>query len=212
MTNKYTIGQPESIEWCSIAELVAKAIPNAVVSKLGVSFGAAFYQKVAEQEYSCAYVARGSSGNIAGVIIGSIDCPKARSIAVKSQLLRLSIAASRRLIRPDVISWLIKSLIARFKDKNKAHESRPSAELIAIAVQPKARGSGLAAALVEKMEKFMVLKELAGPYLILTEKANTRANLFYEKIGAKLIRTNMHHGRAINEWHKEIIPAKKNSD
>ena len=107
---------------------------------------------------------------------------------------------------------MIKGALAKAKCEKQNHTDRPVAKLVAIAVCSKARGTGLSQKLVEEMEKFMTSKGLSEPYKILTEKANTRANKFYEKIGAAFVRTNLHHGREINEWYKEIIPAKKNSD
>ena len=61
MANRYTIGEIRNSEWIEVAKLVAQAIPNALISKLGNRFGATFYSKVVEQEYSCGYVARGKS-------------------------------------------------------------------------------------------------------------------------------------------------------
>ena len=212
MTSQYTIGEIHNSEWIDVAKLIAHAVPNALISKLGNKFGGKFYSKLVLQDYSCGYVAKSVSGNIVGLIIGTLDYPKARSIAFKGQLAKLIITANFRLLTWSVIGWVIKGILAKDRDEKQGHKDRPAADLIAIAVCSKARGTGLAQKLVEEMEKFMTSKGLGGPYKILTEKANTRANKFYEKIGAKLIRTNMHHGRAINEWHKEIIPAKKNSD
>ena len=208
MTSQYTIGEIRNSEWIEVAKLVAQAIPNALISKLGNRFGATFYSKVVEQEYSCGYVARDESDNILGVIIGTINYPNARSIAFKEQLAKLIITANLRLLRWSVIRWVIDGVFTKVKYKKEEHANRPIAELVAIAVCPKARGTGLAQELVEKMERFMVSKGLSEPYVICTEKANARANRFYEKIGAKFVRTNLYHGREINEWHKKITGAK----
>jgi len=203
----YTIAQIRESEWTEVADLVAGAVPNALISRLGNRFGATFYRKIVGQECSCGYVARDESDNILGVIIGTTDHPKARSIAFKRQLAKLLIAANIRLLSWPVISWLVKGMITKIRGKKQEHTDTPVAELIVITIHPKARGTGLAKELVKKMEKFMIAKGLRGPYTILTEKANTRANRFYEKIGATFVRTNLHHERNINEWHKEITSA-----
>lgn len=197
-------------EWPDIAALIAQAIPNALISKLGKAVGAAFYAKIVEQDCSCAYVAKDESGNIVGVITGTTDYSRVRSIAFKGQLAKLLIAANIRLLRWPVISWVIKGILAKAKCEKQNYADGPTAKLVAIAVCPKARGTGLAQKLVEKMESFMVSKGLREPYTILTEKSNTRANKFYEKIGARFVKINLHHGREINEWHKEITSARGN--
>jgi ribosomal protein S18 acetylase RimI-like enzyme len=74
--------------------------------------------------------------------------------------------------------------------------------MIVIAVDPDARGTGVAAQLVSRMETWMTSKGLDGPYTILTEKSNGRSNSFYAKIGSHFVGTTLHHGREINEWHK----------
>ncbi len=43
MADRYTIGEVRNSEWLEVAKLVAQAIPNALNSKLGNRFGAAFY-------------------------------------------------------------------------------------------------------------------------------------------------------------------------
>ena len=69
--SRYTIENARDDDWQAIADLVAQAIPNALISKLGNRFGATFYSKVVEQECCCGYVARDESDNIVGVI----SCP-----------------------------------------------------------------------------------------------------------------------------------------
>lgn len=207
--SQYAISEIRSSEWIEVADLVAKAIPNALISKLGSRFGAAFYSKVVEQDCSCGYVARDESDSILGVIIGTTDYSKARSTAFKGQLAKLIIAVNFRLFGWSTISWVLKEVFAKVRAKKRDHTNRPAAEMVVIAVCSKARGTGLAQKLVEEMGKFMTSKGLSGPYKILTEKANARANKFYEKIGAAFVGTNLHHGRKINEWYKEIAAAKQ---
>ncbi len=197
-------------EWRGIADLISNAIPNALVSKFGNRFTVKFYSKIVRQPYSCGYVAKDESGNTLGVIIGSVDSPRAHSIALKGQLPKLIMVANFRLFSYPVINWVLKGVWARIIGPKSERTNTPNAELVAIAVTPEVRGTGLAQKLLRKMEEFMVTKELDGPYKILTEKANKRANQFYEKIGAALVRTDLHHGRKINEWHKIPTVSMKN--
>ena len=45
MTN-YTIDKIYKNEYMEVANLIAQAIPNALISKLGNRFGAAYYRKI----------------------------------------------------------------------------------------------------------------------------------------------------------------------
>jgi GNAT superfamily N-acetyltransferase len=190
--------------WTSVAGMIVEAVPNTIIAKLGRTFAAAFYKNISIQGFSCAYIGIDNSGKIASVIIGSLDHSRAYSVAMKTQRLKLAFYANFRLLRWAVISWVVKGIIAKIKSEAQPVKSRPKARLILIVVRPDLRGGGLAAALVEKMEEFMLEGNITGPYFILTEKENKRANRFYEKIGANFIGTNLYRGREINEWRKLI--------
>lgn len=207
MTNVEYISKYEikNQQWREAANLIAEAIPNTVISKLGTKFNRIFYESIAENQYSCAYAAHGQSGKLLGIIIGTTDRPHVYSAAIKNNLFRLILATNLRLLRPAVVGYLAKGILGKFGHKNsQSTYSRPVAELLVIAVQPQARGSRIAAALLERMEEFMKMAHLEGPYVILTEKTNERANKFYEKIAARFVGTTLHHGREINEWHKYL--------
>jgi ribosomal protein S18 acetylase RimI-like enzyme len=197
--------QIKNEQWQEAANLIAKAIPNAIISKLGVKFNTIFYRSIAQHECSCAFLAHDPSGYSLGIIIGTLDRPFVYAAAVKNNISKLILAANFRIVRPAVIQWTIKGILNKFSRKKKEEVSnRPLAELIVIAVQPEARGSGVAANLVTLMEKWMKSKCLEGPYTILTEKSNARSNKFYAKIGSHFVGITLHHGREINEWHKAL--------
>ena len=192
-------------QWQEAANLIWKAIPNAVIAKLGVKFNTLFYKSIAENECSCAFLVHSPSGKSLGIIIGTLDRPLVYAAAVKNNVFRLMLAANFRVVRPAVIHWVIKGVLSKFSHKKMEQvPTRPAAELIVIAVQPEARGTGVAANLVALMEKWMKSKGLEGPYTILTEKSNERSNKFYAKIGSHFIETTLHHGREINEWQKYL--------
>jgi len=191
-------------DWMTIGELIADAIPNAVYSQLGAAFGAVFYKKLVQQKCSCGYVAKDKFGDTAGVVIGTADYSTARSSVLNNNIISLLLAANFRLFKWSIISWLIKGFVSKLKGRRDCYIDKPSAELVAIAIRSDVRGTGLAQQLTKKLEKFIVSEGNCSTYAILTEKTNTRANRFYERIGATFIRTNFHHGREINEWHKKI--------
>jgi ribosomal protein S18 acetylase RimI-like enzyme len=189
-------------DWLIVADLIAKAIPNTVISKLGDVFGALYYRKLSESDLSCAYIAKDQNDEVAGIIIGTLDFPKVHSCSFRSQLLKLFLAANFRLIHWAVIKWFIKGILHKLKSKEENSSNIPIARLAAIAILPSYKGTGLAQKLVEEMEAFFHSSGLSEPYAILTEKSNLRANSFYKKIGADLVATNTHHGRQINQWNK----------
>ena len=61
----YSIGPIESQEWPVVADMIAAAIPNFIISHLGTAFGARFYRAIACQESSCALSGRDQTGRLA---------------------------------------------------------------------------------------------------------------------------------------------------
>ncbi len=202
MSGSYTIGDVRPDEWTEAARLVGEAVPNAILSHLGSGFGARFYRAMAAQPYACAFAAHDDAGRLLGVIVGTQDQGRSYADAVGSQRLRLALAANVRLLAPATMGWILRGL---FGKKGPARtEPRPAAELLVIAVRLEARGTGLAEALVKALESFLRARGHRGPYVIRTEAANERANRFYARIGARLVREDTFHGRRINEWHKDL--------
>ena len=197
----YMIAEINEKDWPEVSGLIAQGVPNALISKLGIKAGVLYYKNFVKHANSCCYVAKDESGIVTGMIIGTVGFDDSNTISFK---LRLIIAANIRMFRLSVINWFFKGLLAKIKGSKRQVSDCPAAELLAIAVKSQAKGTGLAQELVMKLEDFMVLKKVGGPYKIRTEKMNLRSNRFYEKIGAEFIKTDLHHGNEINEWHKLI--------
>jgi ribosomal protein S18 acetylase RimI-like enzyme len=200
---RFNIITPQSKHWNCISDLIARTIPNAIVSHLGTDFGTTYYQNISQNEGVCSLIAQDSSENVIGVIIGVLDRNAAKKIS-KRMSLKLLFKVNFKLLSPAVLKWLFNGIITKISGK-KQSRTFPNAELIAIAVLSEYRGSTLAYELINKMEEFFKTKGLRDAYLILTEKNNLRANRFYSKIGAKLVSSCYYHGREINEWHKKLM-------
>ena len=158
ITTKYVIRTAKEHDWREIADMIARSIPNALVSSLGTRFGAAFYSRIASMESSCAYVALDDSDSLAGVIIGTADSRCGFLRVFQGQWFRLVLAANFRLLRCRVIVWLLRGIIAKARGKKEADESDLAAEMMAIAVRQHAQGSGVAQELVATMQEFMISK------------------------------------------------------
>ncbi len=113
------------------------------------------------------------------------------------------VAANLRLLSPAFLRWLFHGVSDVVRREAPPGEEL-TAELFILTVSPTSRGLGLAPQLVTALEGFFREHQLRAPYAILTEEANTDANRFYRKIGARFVRTKTHHGRKINEWHKSL--------
>lgn len=198
----YTIKVPQESYWPAISDLIAEAIPNAIVSSFSTAFGSLYYCNISQKQHSCCFVALDNSGKVVGVIIGTLDRNSVNKLPIKMKV-KLLLLARLRLFSLTVLMWVIKGLISKITNKEGTGSSS-DAEMLVIAVLSECKGTKVAYELVEKMESFFKEQNLKMSYLIHTEKANVRANHFYSKIGAVLINTHLHHGREINEWRKSL--------
>lgn len=204
MYNEYTIKEISLEHWPTGISLIARTLNNSLLGWFGKSFISIFYMSLSDLEHCCAYAAYDKSGEMAGVIIGSLDYRKAYSEVLKKKRIKLFLAANFRILRWSVIKWFLNGLRGQSVSETRTGENNVLGRLIVISVAPKFQGEGVAQKLVHKMESWFAENGLVGPYIIYTEQSNHQANRFYEKIGASAGLVDFHHGRAINKWYKTL--------
>jgi GNAT superfamily N-acetyltransferase len=197
-----SLKKPQGREWDTISRLVGDAIPHYLVSHLGQNFGSLYYQHLTAHPGTCSLAAYDRSDNIAGFVLGTLNSKAARRLTLPV-LSRLLLAANVKLLSPTFLGWLIRGVPDMIRGWKRPLQY-PDARLAILVVSPEFRGQGLSLQLLNTLEEFFCQHQLQSPYCILTEKANLVANRFYKKIGARFVKTYMHHGREINEWHKLI--------
>ena len=199
--SRFSFHSPRDREWEAIAGLVVDAIPNYVVSRMGPRFCTHYLKLLAAHPQTCSLAAYDEAGHFAGVVIGSLNSRRARRLTLPV-IAKLLLAANVRLLSPAFLGWLARGT---FEAKpSEITGPSPEAELIILVISPDFRGEGLAPLLLDALEEFFRRHHLGDPYLILTETRNLASNKFYEKIGARFIRTTMHHRRRMNVWHKHL--------
>lgn len=200
---EFIIRQPNAEDWNRISKLIARSIPNALISKLGLRFGAIYYKNISNHQLSCSYAVFTKDDKLAGFIIGTLDHELVRKLNLSTKT-RLILASNFRTVSPSVFRWFVHGWRTRNEIKN--HENLfPRAELMILTVDDNYQGNYLANKLIENLESFFKEKNLTKSYLILTEKSNRPANNFYEKIGAKYVKTYPYHGKKINAWEKSLL-------
>jgi len=196
------IRKPEEGEWFAIAELIATTLPTALPSRLGARFGALYYRELARHPLSCCLATFSVEGQLAGIVLATLDRHAARSFSLKFKF-RLLLATNVRLFSPQVIRWLLSGIGARILRREKIDHPLV-AELVIVGVHEDFRGRRLATRLIDDVETFFKNHRLQTPYLILTEQSNQIANRLYENSGAVLIRTYRYRDKRMNEWHKSL--------
>jgi ribosomal protein S18 acetylase RimI-like enzyme len=190
----------------AVGRLYREAIPQAIFARMGERFTAAFFCWVQQQPCSQVWVARGSDGELLGVVAGTLDRPGIYRTIVRTHRLRIACSLLVNLYRPSVIAWIVRALHGRLvsQSDDPASVPRPAAEMLLLAVENQARGTGLARRLVRHIESQFLEWGFHETYVILTLSTNTRANAFYEKIGARLVARKRTRGYLVHEYHKDL--------
>ena len=201
----FAIDAARPSDWLELSAGFARAIPNAVVSRLGRGFGSRFYRAIGDRADCCVLVSRGGDGAIAGSVVGSLDRPRAFGDILRRHRLALALHGGVFVLRPSVLWWAAQRIWQKLARRDvRPFDGRPKAELFAIFVAPSARRLGVARQLINALEGWFAQRGLAGAYVILTETHNEPANRLYRRIGARLARQVTYCGRAVNEWHKDM--------
>ena len=202
INSEFLVTNPGNNHWVDIAELIASAVPNALVSKLGPRFGALYYENISKHPLSCSYAVFDKTGRLAGIILGTLDYNAASSLSFALKI-KLFLAANLRLFSSDVFRWILTGL--RFRSTTRyTMKDFPKAQLKTIVVHEDFRGNGLANKLINELESFFKKNNLEKPYVILTEKQNRVANNLYKKLGATFITAYPYHDKIMNAWHKSL--------
>jgi len=194
---------PEKQHWREIASLIADSIPDSIISHLGVPFAALYYEHIAKSPLSCCYAAFDAADNLAGVSMATLDRTAAKKLPFVLKV-KLFFAANLKIVSLKTIRWILNGFFY-MDEENRNEKTFPKAELVVLAIAPQYRGQHLSKRFFEIMENFFRDNNVNNPYLILTEYSNLKANRLYGRIGAKFIKTNTHHGKKINEWHKPLV-------
>lgn len=187
----------------ALAELYEAGIPHAVFCAMGRRFTAKFFGWLAEREDVCSLVGLSGDGRLLGVIVGTLHRSDGYRSVLREHRWSLLVAAGWRLLSPRVLRWIIAGVVGKLRRAPKGLELS-DAELLLIAVCPKVRGRGLAERFVNAMESRFRKMGFTGEYAIHTEASNTRANRFYERIGAILVASEQRRGLLINSYRKAI--------
>lgn len=205
MTDEITIQDLCKEDLVALAELYQVGIPHAVFCALGRRFLAKFFGWLAERQDVCSLVGMDGDGRLQGVIVGTLHRGESYRSVLKQHRWSLLAVAGWRLLSPRVLLWVLRGVTAKFKHRSKELDL-PDAELLLIAVHPKARGTGIAYRLVQSMESRFRCMGFTGEYAILTEADNVSANRFYERIGAKIVGNRHHRGLVIHCYRKAVGP------
>lgn len=164
-----------------IAVLHIRTLPSSFLSKLGVSFLSALYQKIYQSKYGYLCVIK-DTNHIQGFVAASSNLGLLKKDLLKSPL-PLILTCLPFLFKPYFIKRIINHFIRR-STQNKI--KTPTGELIVMAVDERYRNKHLGKEMFNLTKNFMRLNG-EKQFAIMVGKELTNAQFFYENNGAKWV-------------------------
>ncbi len=166
----------------AVALLHASNLPGSFLATLSPGFLAEMYRAIEATPRAALFVERNETGRIVGFISGSAGMGAIyRRMLARFHVLPFQLAPT--LFQPRKIARIVEILRYSAKASKGAERSPPHAELLSIAVDPSARGTGASARLYERLcHHFARLGEPS--FRIVVGAALEPAHRFYRRMGA----------------------------
>ena len=205
------ITRPVASDYRAIARLHSASITEGFLSTLGLPFLTELYRGINDAPQSGVLVARDQN-----TVLGFAAYTACLSACYRNILARhfapIAISLLPNVLNPAIYRKCIETLMYPLRaSREAAAQSRPGtprAELLSIAVGDKARGHGLGKKLVDAVDaKFGQLG--ITEYVVVTYGLDLRSNCFYNKCGFQLVGSFTNHGKPMNEYQRQLQPARR---
>jgi GNAT superfamily N-acetyltransferase len=202
------LGAEHQLEhFLAIAHLHSDQIHHGFLPRLGIRFLGALYQVLAQAPQTGVWAAF-ERGRIVGFLAGCADVRRTYHWVLTRPAMwtRLVVAAPavwrlgmRRLLSPFTY---VRERNTRDDGEARAMGSVCAAELLAIAVQPEARGRGVATGLVAAFETELRSWSVSDCYRVSTNVTDPASNEFYRVLGFSPKGTVRHHDLVLQIYEK----------
>ena len=177
-----------------VARLHCDSIPGGLTRWLGQRFCEKLYWAMACTPYSFVLVHEDQQHNPLGFICCATNTSKMYKTIVFRHFFALSFSSIMKFLDPSVIKQVLTSINRprKFKAGDLSKLDLPEAEVVSIAVSPKAQGKHIGTNLLQAaLEHF---KSMGHQRIrVWTTEDNEQALAFYQKHGFKLLGCSQHH-------------------
>lgn len=191
----------------TVADQHREGIPQGFLSQLATNVRVHLYLGISSAPRSGVWVAVTTDGAVVGFVAGTADVGRCYRSVLLREGLGMAWFGAPSLLHRDAWRKIGQTLtyprreIAR---RTAAGAPEPTAELLSIAVDPGARGAGVASRLLAALEDAMIRWGQRGIYRVVTMAADPGSNGFYRKTGFRYVRSFEHHGVTMNLYHKDL--------
>jgi len=179
-------------------DLHLSAFPGFFLSFLGPAFLREFYRSFLEDDAGLGFVALDDRGRVIGVVVGPLFPDGYFKRLLKRRWAAFSAASVRALLKkPSIAPRLFRAVFYR----GESPDGPPRSLLSSIAVDPKAQGGGVGAALVGRFLDEVRARGGRGCFLTTDADNNDAVNRFYARLGWTLESSyRAREGRRMNRY------------
>ncbi len=170
-------------------------IPTAFLSSLGIGFLSQLYKAITRSPHGFVFVAVDSKGDVCGFISGTVSVESMYRWVLTRRGWLLGILALPKALRWSTVRRLVQSL----RYPSQIGSEYPDAELLSIAVAPRAWGTAAAGKLMNALLGEFRRRDCSSVKVVVGVELE-RANAYYVKHGFRLAGTISTHGDPSNVY------------
>jgi len=191
-----------------VAQIHSLEIHHGTLPKFGNKFLSRLYRELASISNTGVWIAVNSQNEILGFLAGCANTSHSYLSVIKHAGLPLGLLAIKGLMRPSMLINALSLLTYPFYDpaiKNDSpHPELIKAELLAIAVHPRAQRGGIGKTLVQAFELGLKSWGIKDGYCVATNIEEDISNSFYRTMGFKPYYLKKHNNLILQVYQKQI--------
>src|SRR5262245_40549070 len=186
----FTVRPARPAEAGELARLMSEVISWSRLCELGNGFITLLHRHMIGSAHAICYVAE-RDGDILGYAVWSADTGKFYREFLRRHGLAAAVKLAPKILRPRQIEIIVRGLTYF----HEAHPEDPQAEVLSFAVRPQAKKSGVGKAIFNALAREFKSRGIGAVKVGAVEATNEAGNMFYNRVGCELVRTEPFYRR-----------------
>jgi ribosomal protein S18 acetylase RimI-like enzyme len=200
MQHNFKIRKANSNDAIDCARIHQQEIKTGFLSQLGIQFLVMLYKAIVITQYACCFVVEDENGKVTGFITGCFNTSKFYEEFIIKYGLKVILVLFPNLVKPVMLKKIFEIVKYPFMPKDKSKTNDTESELLSIAVEACAKGTGVSQELAHTLFNELKDRKIKNIKVVVSD-GNIRANKFYKGLGFKLYSIISIHGSEISNLY-----------
>ena len=175
-------------------------IKTGFLSQLGIQFLVMLYEAIVVTQHACCFVVEDENGKVIGFIAGCFNTSKFYKEFLIKYGFKAILILFPNMVKPVMLKKIFEIVKYPFMPKDKSKTNDPEAELLSIAVEAYAKGTGVSHELAHTLFNELKDRKIKNIKVVVND-GNSRANKFYKGLGFELHSIISIHGSEISNLY-----------